>query len=149
LSSSGQRSLTVMVASDAGLQLLRRDLRQQKQKLIADNLPMTEQEAIKLWASYNRYTEELRQINDEKFRLVKEYGEQWGTMTNDEALIYIRSWLEVDQQVQRAEAEVCARGEPGVAGEESGDIFSAGSSNQHDDGFTVVVAAAAGGRKRE
>jgi len=70
------------LASDADLQLLRHDLRQQKQKLIADNLPMTEQEAIKLWAIYNRYTEELRQINDEKFRLVKQYGEQWGTMTN-------------------------------------------------------------------
>ena len=100
LSSSEQGSLTVMVASDADLQLLRHDLRQQKQKLIADNLPMTEQEAIKLWAIYNRYTEELRQINDEKFRLVKQYGEQWGRMTNDEALIYVRRWLEVDQQVQ-------------------------------------------------
>jgi hypothetical protein len=90
----------VMVASDADLQLLRQDLRKQKQKLIADNLPMTETEAIKVWAIYNRYTEELRQINDEKFRLVEQYGEQWRTMSNDEALIYIRRWLEVDQQVQ-------------------------------------------------
>ena len=90
----------IMVASDADLQLLRQDLRTQKQKLIADNLPMTETEAIKVWAIYNRYTGELRQINDEKFRLVKQYGEQWRTMSNDEALIYIRRWLEVDQQVQ-------------------------------------------------
>ncbi|HTP68802.1 MAG TPA: hypothetical protein VMJ35_07865 [Dongiaceae bacterium] len=98
----GQNSMVpqVMVASDPDLQLLRHDLRAQKQKIIAENLPMTEQEAIKLWAIYKRYTEELRQINDEKFRLVKEYGDQWGTMTNDEALIYIRRWLEVDQQVQ-------------------------------------------------
>jgi len=89
-----------MVASDQDLQLLRQDLRAQKQKLIADNLPMTESEAIKLWAVYNRYSQELTQINDEKFRLVQEYGQQWGTMTNDQALIYIRRWLEVDQQVQ-------------------------------------------------
>jgi len=90
----------VMVASDQDLQLLRQDLRTQKQRLIAENLPMTETEAIKLWAVYKRYSDELRQINDEKFRLVKEYGEQWGTMTNDQALIYIRRWLEVDSQVQ-------------------------------------------------
>jgi hypothetical protein len=67
---------------------------------IADNLPMTESEAIKLWAIYRRYSDELRQINHEKFRLVKDYGEQWGTMTNDQALVYIRRWLEVDAQVQ-------------------------------------------------
>jgi hypothetical protein len=89
----------VLVASDQDLQLLRQDLRAQKQKLIADNLPMTESEAIKLWAIYGRYSEELRKINDEKFRLVKGYGEQWRTMTNEEALIYIRRWLEVDEQV--------------------------------------------------
>ena len=100
LSSSGQEPQSVMVASDTDLQLLRQDLRTQKQKLIAENLPMTEQEAIKLWAVYNRYSQELRQINDEKFRLVKQYGDQWGTMTNDQALIYIRRWLEVDQQAQ-------------------------------------------------
>ena len=80
----------VLVASDQDLQLLRQDLRAQKQKLIAENLPMTESEAIKLWAIYQRYSDELRQINDEKFRLVKDYGEQWGTMTNDQALVYIR-----------------------------------------------------------
>jgi hypothetical protein len=98
LQSSAQQQ--PMVASDRDLQLLRQDLRAQKQKLIADNLPMTESEAIKLWAVYNRYSQELRQVNDEKFRLVQEYGQQWGTMTNDQALIYIRRWLEVDQQVQ-------------------------------------------------
>jgi hypothetical protein len=90
-----------MVATDRDIQLLRQDLRAQKQKLIAENLPMAESEAIKFWAVYNRYGDELRQINDEKYRLVQEYGEQWPTMTNEEALIYIRRWLEVDQQVQQ------------------------------------------------
>jgi len=92
-------SSTPLVASDADIQLLRQDLRVQKQKLIAQNLPMTESEAVKFWAIYNRYTDELRQINDEKFRLVKQYSEMWGTMSNEDALIYIRRWLEVDEQV--------------------------------------------------
>jgi hypothetical protein len=89
----------VLVASDRDLQLLRQDLRRQKQKLIAENLPMTESEAVKFWAVYNRYAEELRQINDDKYRLVREYGEQLGTISNDQALIYIRRWLEVDSQI--------------------------------------------------
>jgi hypothetical protein len=87
--------------TERDIQLLRQDLRAKKQKLIAENLPMTESEAIKFWAVYNRYGDELRQINDEKYRLVREYGEQWPAMTNDQALIYIRRWLEVDRQVQQ------------------------------------------------
>jgi hypothetical protein len=31
------------------LQMMRHDLRKQKQKLIAQNMPMTESEAIKFW----------------------------------------------------------------------------------------------------
>src|SRR3974377_805366 len=73
-----QQSITVnsgaMVMTDSDVQLLRQDLRAQKQKLIAQNLPMTESEAAKFWAVYNSYGEELRQINDEKYPLVKEYG---------------------------------------------------------------------------
>lgn len=90
-----------VVATDADIQLMRQDLRTRKQKLIAQNLPMTESEAVKFWAVYGRYAEDLKQINDEKFQLVKQYGDSWGTMTNDEALVYIRHWLEVDDQVHQ------------------------------------------------
>ena len=89
----------VLVASDQDLQMLRQDLRRQKQKIIAENLPMNEQQATKFWALYDRYTNDVKEINDEKYRLVKEYGEQWQGMTNDQALIYIRRWLEVDAQL--------------------------------------------------
>jgi len=80
----------VMVASDQDLQMLRQDLRRQKQKIIAENLPMNEQQATKFWAIYTRYTNDLKNINDEKYRLVKEYGEQYQGMSNDQALIYIQ-----------------------------------------------------------
>lgn len=99
--SSNNLAAQVIVASDADLQLLRQDLRSQKQKLIAQNLPMTESEATKFWAVYNRYSDEQRPINEEKLQLVRRYGEQWQNMTNDEALIYIRRWLELDDQAHQ------------------------------------------------
>jgi hypothetical protein len=98
---SNNLAAQVIVASDADLQLLRQDLRRQKQKLIAQNLPMTEPEATKFWALYNRYSEEQRPINAEKLQLVRRYGEQWQDMSNDEALIYIRRWLELDDQAHQ------------------------------------------------
>jgi hypothetical protein len=73
-----------MIATDADIQLLRQDLR--TQKLIAQNLPMTESEAVKFWAVHNSYAQDLKQINDEKFRLVKQYStEQRGQAPTDVA----------------------------------------------------------------
>jgi hypothetical protein len=93
-------TLTVgpIVASDRDIELLRQDLRSQKQRLIAQNLPMDESEAVKFWAAYNRYNDELRPINDEKFRLIKQYRDSWGAVTDGDALVYIRRWLELDAQ---------------------------------------------------
>jgi hypothetical protein len=80
------------------LQLLRHDLRKQKQKLIAENLPMTESEAVKFWALYEKYSNELSEINGEKFTMIHGYSQNWRAMTNDEALIFMRRWLELDEK---------------------------------------------------
>jgi hypothetical protein len=62
---------------------MRHDLRQKKQKLIAENLPMTESEAVKFWAVYQKYSAELKDINDEKFDMIHSYAQNWRTMSND------------------------------------------------------------------
>ncbi|HKD63911.1 MAG TPA: hypothetical protein VKB40_07735 [Candidatus Acidoferrales bacterium] len=126
-SHNDQESLAIssrpLTASDADLQLLRQDLRTQKQKLIAENLPMTELEADKFWAVYNRYTADLRHINDEKFRLVKQYGDMWGMMSNDEALIYIRRWLEVDAQVHELRSKYVMEVSQALPGKKAATFF--------------------------
>jgi hypothetical protein len=87
-------------ATDQDIQLLRQDIRAKKQELITENLPLTESEATKFWPIYRHYTSDLVEINNEKFRLIKEYSAMWGNMSDQDALIYIRRWLEVDQKVQ-------------------------------------------------
>jgi len=77
--------------------MLRHDLRRQKQKLIAENLPMTESEAVKFWAVYQKYSDELKDINDEKFAMLHSYAQGWRSMSNDDSLIFMRRWLELDE----------------------------------------------------
>jgi hypothetical protein len=81
--------------------LMRHDIRKQKQKLIAENLPMTESEAIKFWAVYQKYSEDLKDINNEKFAMLHSYSQNWRNMSNDDALIFMRRWLEVDEKVNQ------------------------------------------------
>ena len=80
---------------------MRHDIRKQKQKLIAENLPMTESEAIKFWAVYQKYSSDLKDINDEKFAMLHAYSQNWRTMSNDDALIFMLRWLEVDEKLNQ------------------------------------------------
>ena len=93
-----QQQLSLQGMSPQELQLMRHDLRKQKQKLIGENLPMTESEAIKFWAVYQKYSNELNDINGEKFAMIHGYSQNWRSMSNDEALIFMRRWLELDEQ---------------------------------------------------
>jgi hypothetical protein len=88
------------VATDQEIALLRQDIRAQKQQLIGKNLSLSDAEAEKFWPIYNHYTEELKGVYDLKFGLIKNYTQDWETMTDQDALIYIRRWMEVDEQVQ-------------------------------------------------
>jgi len=99
--SSSQSSVVMgQSASDQDIELMRQDLRNKKRQIIAENLPLSRAEAEKFWPIYQHYTNDLKQINDEKYALLKDYAQSWGDMSNHNALIYIRRWLEVDQQVQ-------------------------------------------------
>jgi len=99
-SSSQTTLIFTQSASDQDIQLMRQDLRNKKRQIIADNLPLSEAEAEKFWPIYEDYTTNLKHINDEKYELVKNYVRSWGNMSDHDALIYIRRWLEVDQEVQ-------------------------------------------------
>ena len=86
-----------MILSDRDIDLMRRDIRSQKKQLIASGLKLTDSEATKFWPIYDQYTQEQVKINDQKFALIKQYAANWGTLTDDQAALYIRQWLEVDE----------------------------------------------------
>lgn len=81
---------------DQDLALLRQDLRAKRKQLIAANLRLTEMEASKFWPVYDQYIKELIAINDKKFGLIQEYADNYGKLTNERALLFIRNWLDMD-----------------------------------------------------
>src|SRR5215470_10816487 len=78
------------------LDLLRKDLRAMRKQLIAANLRLTEAEATKFWPVYDQYIKELIAINDKKFGLIQEYADNYGKLTNERSLLFIRNWLDMD-----------------------------------------------------
>lgn len=87
---------TQRVISDQDVNLLRKDIRSQRKQLIASNLNLTDQEATKFWPVYDQYVSELIAINDKKFGLIQEYADNYGKITSEQALSFIRRWLDAD-----------------------------------------------------
>lgn len=88
---------TPSIVSDKDINLMRSDIRSQKKQLIASNLKLTDLEATKFWPVYDQYTEEEVKINDQKFALIKQYAQSWGSLTDSQAADYTRQWLALDE----------------------------------------------------
>ena len=86
-------------ASEQDIQLLRQDIRSKKKQLIAANLDLTDVEATKFWPVYDQFAADLIKINDQKYALLKQYAEGWGTITDAQALDYIQRSLTIDEQI--------------------------------------------------
>jgi len=86
--------------TDEDIVLLRQDLREMKMQVIGQNMSLSEEEGQKFWPIYNHYVKDLQEVNNQKYALLKQYAEMWATMTDGDALIYVRHWLEADGQAQ-------------------------------------------------
>src|SRR5580704_12025591 len=86
--------------TDEDIALLRKDLRAVKMQVIGQNMSLSDTEGQKFWPIYNHYAKDLQEVNNQKYALLKQYAEMWATMTDQDALIYVRNWLEADGQAQ-------------------------------------------------
>lgn len=75
---------------------MHRQIDSMKKQLIAANLTLTDTEAIKFWPVYDQYSAELKKITDTKDALIKEYANQYGSLTDEQADSLIRRWIDSD-----------------------------------------------------
>jgi len=86
--------------TDQDIALLRQDIRAMKMRVIGENMSLTDAEAEKFWPIYKHYADDLHDVHNEKYALLKQYAETWSTMTDQDALIYVRRSMEVDAAAQ-------------------------------------------------
>ena len=86
--------------TDQDIALLRQDIRAMKMRVIGENMSLSDAEAQKFWPIYKHYADDLHDVHNEKYALFKQYAETWSTMTDQEALIYVRRSMEVDANAQ-------------------------------------------------
>lgn len=89
------------VEVERDLALLRRDLKADRKKLVALNVPLTDVEATKFWPVYDQYTGEMSKIYDEFYLIIKDYAANQKTLTDAQASSMINRWADI--QVQQAQ----------------------------------------------
>jgi hypothetical protein len=85
--------------SDQDIQLLRQDIRSQKKQLIAANLTLTDAEATKFWPVYDQYSAEMTKIGDQRYALIKEYAQNFGSLTDVQAQSLTNRSLALDEAI--------------------------------------------------
>src|SRR5215208_5827087 len=87
------------VEIEKDLALLRRNLRVEKKKVIALNVPLTETEATKFWPVYDQYAAEMSKHYDEFYALIKDYAANQETLTDARAIDIIRRWSAIQVEL--------------------------------------------------
>jgi hypothetical protein len=87
------------VEIDKDLALLRRNLRTEKKKIIALNVPLTETEATKFWPVYDQYAAEMSKHYDEFYALIKDYAANQKALTDARAIDIIRRWSAIQVEL--------------------------------------------------
>jgi hypothetical protein len=87
------------VSVEKDLALVRRNLRAEKKKLIALNVPLTETEATKFWPVYDEYAAAMSKHYDKFYEVIKEYAANQKTLTDAQAIDMIKRWSQIQVDV--------------------------------------------------
>jgi predicted ribosome quality control (RQC) complex YloA/Tae2 family protein len=85
----------------AYIDLLRRDVRQEKAEIMGSVMILSAQDATKFWPIYSEYDAQLAKLNDQRIQNIKEYAQNYNQMTDEKADDLIQKSLAF--QKQRAE----------------------------------------------
>jgi hypothetical protein len=85
-------------ATETDIKLLREDIRSERVRLVAANLPLNDTEAAKFWPLYDQFLAEVSKIGDARVALIKEYVQRYNTMIDAQANDLMKRSVAIDQQ---------------------------------------------------
>ncbi|HWW01935.1 MAG TPA: hypothetical protein VNZ64_19705 [Candidatus Acidoferrum sp.] len=90
-------------APDAGnlrtfVELARSDLRHERSVIFAQNLPLTESEAVDFWPVQRDYENELGKLLDERYALIAQFVHEFGSMTDAQATSLANKVFDLEQK---------------------------------------------------
>ncbi|HTK40926.1 MAG TPA: hypothetical protein VL287_04985 [Gemmatimonadales bacterium] len=79
------------------VQSARADIHAARTKLVAANLPLTEEEGAKFWPLYNQYRGEVSKLNDRSLALIKDFAASYDSMSDEKASDLLKQQMAIDE----------------------------------------------------
>ena len=78
---------------------LRDELQAMETEVISKNVSLTTEEAIEFWPVFKQFQSEQRESIDAQIAALQQYANDYGTLTDEQAVAYVTSLLERDQRI--------------------------------------------------
>jgi hypothetical protein len=111
------------VEIEKDLALLRRNLRAEKKKILAANVPLTEMEATKFWPVYDQYAAEMSKHYDDFYAVIKDYAANQKTLTDAQAADMVKRWSNIQVELAQTRQKYVPLIEKVVAGKKAALFF--------------------------
>jgi hypothetical protein len=76
----------------------RSQIQADRQAIVAATLGLTEEQGKSFWPLYREYRMEMEKPLDRGWALFTTYGQNWNSMTSDDAKKALNEWLEIEEQ---------------------------------------------------
>ena len=90
--------VTAKPLTDTDIQLLRSDVQNGKNKVIADTMKFTDAEANAFWPVYKDFSRDQQAIGDDRVKLIKDYAQNFDSMDDTKAKDMAQRLLSVDSR---------------------------------------------------
>jgi hypothetical protein len=84
--------------TQAYIQLLRKDLRANREVIVKEAMQLNEKQASVFWPIYKEYAAEQTKLGDEKQAIVTDYAQHFLTMTNEKADELAQRVMQLDEK---------------------------------------------------
>ena len=79
------------------MQLVLEKVRADKKLLVAENMPLTEEEAKAFWPVYSQYQDELFLLRTRTAKLIQDYAAAYGQMSNNTAKKLLDEYMTIEK----------------------------------------------------
>lgn len=85
-----------IAALNAAIETQRQMTEAQRQQIVSQNLELTGEESADFWPLYREYRADVAKLNDRFVKLIVEFGENYETLTDEQATRLSRDALKLD-----------------------------------------------------
>ena len=120
----GQTAQNGAVAlSDTDIQLLRSDLRAEREKVITDTMQFTPAESSAFWPVYQNYARDQQSIGDDLVKLVKDFSNHYDNMDHTNAKDMVQRMLNIEERGLNLRKEYWPKFEKALGGKRAAKFY--------------------------